>query len=286
MLVRVPGVEIDQSTRDFVLDIADHLYPGIDHLEQLPKREREQWIFLQTKIIEAEPEERESFRLSIKGLDEAVEAQVLDFLATAEALEAQEESTATERPDRRGMLPRLHGVDINESDEELALLLAEQFYPDLTNIDQIEDPHEKRGWITLAVQILRGQETVARHSAEAFSKVFQPLVDAQVADTVRKAAAEEREREERRAHLQALYEAAIEREAPPLGGLEEKRMGSLRERAKQRVASQSATSHLIPPPPPSPTYDRLFGNQIRWAIHVIRYSLQQRRLKLADTETK
>jgi hypothetical protein len=96
------------------------------------------------------------------------------------------------------MLPRLRGVEIKEADEELALLLADQFYPELTHLDQIEDPQEKRGWITLAVQILRGQEAVIRHAAATFGEVFKPGVEAQVADTLRKSAAEEREREERR----------------------------------------------------------------------------------------
>lgn len=30
-------------------------------------------------------------------------------------------------------------------------------------------------------------------------------------------------------------------------------------------------------PPASPAYNRLFGNQIRWALQVIRYTLQQRK---------
>ena len=34
----------------------------------------------------------------------------------------------------------------------------------------------------------------------------------------------------------------------------------------------------VDPPPTRPAYDHLFGNQIRWAIQVIRYTLFLRRL--------
>lgn len=107
------------------------------------------------------------------------------------------------------MLPRLPGVEIKQEDEELVLLLAEQFYPELTHLDQIEDPQEKRGWITLAVQILRGQEAVIRQAAQTFSEVFQPGVEAEVAQTLRKTAAEEEERAERRAREVALHKKEL-----------------------------------------------------------------------------
>jgi hypothetical protein len=119
------------------------------------------------------------------------------------------EGGATEWVDRSKMLPRLHGVEVDESDEELALLLAEQFYPDLTHIDQIQDKQEKRNWTVLTVQILRGQEAVIRYAAETFGKVFQPSVDAQVADTLRKGAAEELEREERKAREIEIQKASL-----------------------------------------------------------------------------
>jgi hypothetical protein len=97
----------------------------------------------------------------------------------------------------RGMLPRLRGVEIKPADEELVLLLAEQFYPRLTHLDQIENPQERRGWTILAVQILLGQETIMRY-VEKFSAIFKPSVDAQVDETVRRSAAEEQERAERK----------------------------------------------------------------------------------------
>jgi hypothetical protein len=162
MLVKVSGREIDESTRDLVLDLADHLYPGITHVDELPREERNWWVLVQTKIIQADPEERESIRLSLKGVDEEVEAQIMLFLAKAE--------------------------------EQEPSLLQEK--------------------------------------------------------------------------------------------LERRRTAILKERAKYRVARKSAERQQIPPPPPSPTYDRLFGNQIRWAIHVIRYTLQQRRVKLSTPETE
>jgi hypothetical protein len=136
----------------------------------------------------------------------------------------------------QGMLPRLRGVEIKEADEELALLLADQFYPELTHLDQIEDPQEKRGWITLAVQILRGQEAVIRHAAATFGEVFKPGVDAQVADTLRKSAAEEREREERR-------EREIEKHKAELFQISQREdnLSGLRDQAIEQGLSQAET---------------------------------------------
>lgn len=154
----------------------------------------------------------------------------------AVATETSAESTAIERIDRRGMLPRLHGVEIEGSNEELVLLLAEQFYPELIHLDQIENKQEKRNWTVLAVQILRGQEAAVRHAAETFSKVFQPGVNAQVADTLRKGAAEEREREERKAHLQELYAIVIGREEK-LSGLQLRAVEQRLDQEKVREAN-------------------------------------------------
>lgn len=136
----------------------------------------------------------------------------------------------------QGMLPRLRGVEIKEEDEELALLLADQFYPELTHLDQIEDPQEKRGWITLAVQILRGQEAVIRHAAATFGEVFKPGVEAQVADTLRKSAAEEQEREERRDREIEKHKAELFRISQ-----KEDKLSGLRERAIEQRLSQAET---------------------------------------------
>lgn len=125
------------------------------------------------------------------------------------AVEASGDSAVVERVDRSDMLPRLHGVEFKLEDEELLLLLAEQFYPDLTHIDQIENWQERRGWLILCTQILKGQEATIRYAAETFSKVFQPSVDAQVADTLRKGAAEELERQERRAREIEIFKANL-----------------------------------------------------------------------------
>jgi hypothetical protein len=127
----------------------------------------------------------------------------------AVAPEGTSGGAVVERVDRRGMLPRLHGVEFKPEDEELLLLLAEQFYPDLTHIDQIENWQEKRGWLILCTQILKGQEATIRYAAETFSKVFQPGVDAQVADSLRKGAAEELERQERKAREIEIFKANL-----------------------------------------------------------------------------
>lgn len=142
---------------------------------------------------------------------------------TAEQVpEASAESTAIERIDRGGMLPRLHGIEIKPQDEELALLLAEQFYPELIHLDQIEDGREKRGWITLSTQILMGQEAAIRYAAETFGKVFEPSVEAQAADTLRRGAAEELERQERKAREIEIFKGKLLLLAQQ-GSLEQKR---------------------------------------------------------------
>jgi hypothetical protein len=107
------------------------------------------------------------------------------------------------------MLPRLHG-DADPAGEDLALLLAENWYPNLTHIDQITDKEEKMRWLLVTGALLRGQEAVTRY-VEQFSKIFQPAVDAQVNDTIRKGAAEEQEREERKAREIAMHLAELAR---------------------------------------------------------------------------
>jgi len=179
--VKGVGAIEDESARELLADIADHLHPGIEHVDELSGRDRSLWILIHLSIGEATPEEKESMRLSLEERDMEVETQVSDIIG---------------RPNR----PQSIKEKVRQADPEHRL----------------------------------------------------------PADTLRQIEEETADLEERVRLKQA----------------------------QQREEFSAVAGRLLPPPPPSPTYDRLFGNQIRWAIHVIRYALQQRRLKLADPETK
>jgi hypothetical protein len=128
-----------------------------------------------------------------------------------------------------GLLPRLPGVEVQEEDRELALVLAEHLFPGLDHIDQLSD-EQKTWWILVSGRVLRGDKAIARY-VEAFSKVFLPSVDTQIDDTLkrqefdfadkgRRAAAEEVERRQREAQAGEEHKAKLARLARE-GELEE-----------------------------------------------------------------
>jgi hypothetical protein len=47
----------------------------------------------------------------------------------------------------------------------------------------------------------------------------------------------------------------------------------------EEAAQQLEELEPVPPPPPSPTYEHIFGNQIRWTAKVLRYERYRRRLR-------
>jgi hypothetical protein len=109
-------------------------------------------------------------------------------------------------------------VEVREEDRDLALDLAENLFPGITHIDQL-DKEWKSWWIILAGRVLRGNRGATGFAAE-FSEVFRPGVEAQVddilrrqeadlADQERRAAAEELERKGREGHQEALNRANL-----------------------------------------------------------------------------
>ncbi|MDQ3724295.1 MAG: hypothetical protein M3335_00145 [Actinomycetota bacterium] len=117
------------------------------------------------------------------------------------------------------ILPRLHGVEVKEEDRELALELAEHIFPDVTHIDEL-GKQEKAWWILIAGKLLRGDDRYI----EAFSRVFQPSVEANVDDVLkrqefdfnqkrRRAAMEEVERLNREERENKKLEVELKREA-------------------------------------------------------------------------
>ena len=123
----------------------------------------------------------------------------------------------TVRPEE--MLPRLGpDVEVREGDRELALDLAENLFPGITHIDQL-DKEWKSWWILVSGRVLRGDKGITRF-VEAFSEVFRPGVEAQMddilkrremdlADQGRRAAAEELERKGRDGREEALNQATL-----------------------------------------------------------------------------
>ncbi len=45
------------------------------------------------------------------------------------------------------------------------------------------------------------------------------------------------------------------------------------------AAQQLEELEPVPPPPPGPTYEHLFGNQIRWTAKVLRYERYRWRVR-------
>jgi hypothetical protein len=128
------------------------------------------------------------------------------------------EGGVEDKPRPLEILPRLHGVEVREEDRDLALELAEHIFPDVTHIDQLSK-QEKAWWILIAGKLLRGDD----HYIEAFSRVFQPSVDAHVDDVLkrqefdfdekrRRAAMEEVERLNREAREEKKLEVHLKRE--------------------------------------------------------------------------
>jgi hypothetical protein len=172
-----------EENRELVLELAEHLYPNVERIDELSESERRQWIALQGALVRAEPEDRESMRSLLKEVDEEVEAQVSNLLADAKAQDKAVQQAASQKR-RERLLERVRAA--------------------------------------------------RRRRMELPSREAEPPSE------------------------------VVHRAEP----------------------AKSREPQLLPPPPPSPTYDRLFGNQIRWALHVIRYTLQQRRLKLSNPESK
>jgi hypothetical protein len=47
----------------------------------------------------------------------------------------------------------------------------------------------------------------------------------------------------------------------------------------EEAAKQLRELEPVPPPPPGPSYEHIFGNQIRWAAKVIRYERYRWRVR-------
>jgi hypothetical protein len=123
-----------------------------------------------------------------------------------------------DKPDRPySMLPRVRGgVEIDPDGQDLALMLAENWYPSLSHIDQIRNKQERLQWLLITGALLRGQEALKRY-IEQFSQIFKPAVDAQVNDTISQGAAEERERRLRRVREIEVQQAELARIAQQEG---------------------------------------------------------------------
>lgn len=113
-------------------------------------------------------------------------------------------------------------MEVKEEDRDLVLDLAENLFPGVTHIDQL-DKDWKAWWIIVAGRVLRGNKGATGFAAE-LSEVFRPGVEAQVddilkrqgvdfADQERRAAAEELERNSREAREEAQHQAGLAEKA-------------------------------------------------------------------------
>jgi len=143
---------------------------------------------------------------------------------------------------------------VKEEDREMALVLAENLFPGVEHIDQLND-EQKPWWILVSGRVLSGDKAIARY-VEAFSKVFLPSVDAQISDTFkrqefdfadkgRRAAAEEVERRNREARAREEHKVKLARIAQE-GIEEEKRLKQERANGAKRLKLEEAerTEHL------------------------------------------
>jgi hypothetical protein len=192
---------------------------------------------------------------------------------------AKTEGRVAERP--VGMLIRLSSQpEIDESTRELILDLAEQLFPGVQHLDQLP-PTKRRVWIVIQAQLIQDANPEARQSIEvALQRFIDKEVEITISEVVDKA-----ERVEVELAISEVVDKAEQAEEK-LPESEEGQLVAVRRWVPLRAAEPAWVRHPILPPPPSPRYDRPFGNQIRWAIHVIRYALQQRRLKSSFPETE
>jgi hypothetical protein len=56
-------------------------------------------------------------------------------------------------------------------------------------------------------------------------------------------------------------------------------MRYLRKMSADEAARQLAELEPVPPPPPGPTYEHLFGNQIRWTAKALKYERYRWRVR-------
>lgn len=161
--------------------------------------------------------------------------------------------------------------------------LAAHLFPGVTDISQLDPPDRSR-WILLQQSVLQNQQAT-RGLSDRMVETIGELVEVETSQAL--TLAEQTSREQRERHLQGLREQD-DRFRQEL--LEQRQIHEqeLRERrARHELELQEARERLgaaqvetrMPPPPPSPVYTSLFGNQLRWASHVIRYALQERRLR-------
>jgi hypothetical protein len=171
------------------------------------------------------------------------------------------------------------------STRELVLVLAERFYPGVERLEELPEKQRTR-WVRLQLKIT-GLGLQQKEFVRFLAERDDEEVEAQVTDFLAGVEKQERELDEAAA-LEESQRVLRSRSTARRRWWKRPSRGAQPPPASvpRPDPATSVEADLIPPPPPSPTYDRLFGNQIRWAIHVIRYSLQQRRLKLADPKIK
>jgi len=198
--------------------------------------------------------------------------------------EVAEGSRSTGRP--YGLLPRVSAKSPDKASVEFVLDIAEQLYPGIVHLEEL-DRQEQKFWLPFSTTALGGFEG-SSVLLDRITTIMQGSVEAEVSRSI--ALAEQASREQAELHLQELHQRKA-RLLQELREREDRHKLLVREREdrhdlwmKERLGrfQTLGTEAEIPPPPPSPVYTTLVGNQWRWAVHVLRYAFQQRRLRNRD----
>lgn len=197
----------------------------------------------------------------------------------------------------------LEEAEIDEFSRDRLADIAEHFFPEAEDLSDLS-PDQQASWLNIQSVALRDKRLFeALHKVVEVTEtpdetaVQDAVVEAEElmesarrhATLLQHEAEEVRNREAAREEVAAREEAlkleqhSLEEELRQLARKHERLQALRRWSARRRSARQT---RVVQPPPASPTYDRMFGNQLRWAIHVIRYALQQRRLRAASSATE
>lgn len=168
--------------------------------------------------------------------------------------------------------------------------LAKSLFPGVNDISQL-DPQERARWILVQRSVLQSQQAT-KDFVDQIAAAIGGVAEAEASQVL--ALAEQTAGEQGERHRQALrereerlHQELRERQeihAQQLKERQERHELEIQERLKRLGSAQVQTR--IQPPPPSAVYTTLFGNQLRWASHVIRYALQEHRLRTKGTRPK
>jgi hypothetical protein len=122
MIPQLIGVQPREETTLLVLDLAEHLHPGVDHIGKLDKQSRAHWIVLASGILREYPDISQYLDTLSEVLARGVNAEIDDILQRLEAdlkeKKRRAEEEERERAEQQQREEDIHAENIADQQQQ------------------------------------------------------------------------------------------------------------------------------------------------------------------------